>query len=102
MSCDGILQDHGLLQKSQRSTGTTSHEVKGPCIQQDSIRISKITCPASQGGMEGESQASASTISPGRAFHEEKDTSEEGFLTETGKPPLGSVSQSGLEHGLYE
>jgi|694.fasta_scaffold31965_5 hypothetical protein len=91
MSCDAILQDHGLLQKSQRSTGTASHEVKGPCSQQDSIRISKIACPASQGRMEGESQAGASTISPGRAFHEEKETLKEGVLPEPGKPPLGSV-----------
>jgi putative transposase len=41
--------------------------------------------------MEGESQAGASTISPGRAFHEEKDPPpEEGVLPEPGKPPIGS------------
>lgn len=66
------------------------------------LLVEDVSCPASQGGMEGESQASASTISPGRAFHEEKDTSGEGILPEPGKPPLGSVSQSSLDHGLYE
>jgi len=46
----------------------------GPCIEQDSIKISKIICPASQGEIEGESQAGISTISPVMVFHEEKTT----------------------------